>query len=46
LTISSSEELRKVHKSNMIRSRMLGGGDGKLAPTNNLKKSERKRDAT
>jgi hypothetical protein len=43
LTISSSEELKEAHRSNMIRSWMLGGGNGEPAPTNNLRKLERER---
>jgi hypothetical protein len=41
LTISSLEELKEAHRSNMTRNQMLGGGNGKPAPTNNLRKLER-----
>jgi hypothetical protein len=41
LTISSSKELKEAHRSNMTRNQMLGGGNGKPAPTNNLRKLER-----
>jgi hypothetical protein len=46
LTLLSLEELKEAHRSNMTRSRMLGGGNRKPAPTNNLRKLERERDAT
>ncbi len=41
MKISRSEELRKVHKNNITRSRTLGGGDGKPMPRDNLKESKR-----